>query len=450
MEFDPIKNVWIGNDEELSVFQRPTPGLIANINQFKGESQVGDMVFDPKEQVWKGNERVLTKFSSNRPALITNKNPTTEHALVGDMMFDPEQMIWVGNDTVLDIFSDIEEPTEESRGFTVGKEFSLTNEMKFAFRRREQEHNSSLHGWFQEDKTLNTSHLYQIRSMSIIRIINQAKHGYVHHLRSINSNHSNDSLQTSRAHETSARPVSDEEWDDVEITKDIQLRQDIHTSDGEDWDINDEPNERRKQRKNILSNVDSSLMKYQETEDDFDDIEISQELSKIPHLNKLSPVTIPEDEIFKLTISSDEEKEKKENDDEWSGLEVPNGGILNLVPQMETEIEGSWDLSENEEEEEEKETFEVTTKKVIEEEWSDVEIPTSLPGSKPHLSRKSSEEWSDVELPSNGLQFRSKPQRTLETDTDKSDLSEDEWSDVELPQNTNDLRLKLNSLVPQK
>lgn len=32
MEFDPSRNVWLGNDEDLDAFQRATPALITNLS----------------------------------------------------------------------------------------------------------------------------------------------------------------------------------------------------------------------------------------------------------------------------------------------------------------------------------------------------------------------------------------------------------------------------------
>jgi len=78
MIFDPVKNVWIGNESELTKF-RNGPTLIQPKKQTDQVEVVGDMVFDPVEKVWKGNDKALEKFKgANRPALITQLHNANE------------------------------------------------------------------------------------------------------------------------------------------------------------------------------------------------------------------------------------------------------------------------------------------------------------------------------------------------------------------------------------
>jgi hypothetical protein len=42
MEFDPVRNVWVGNDEDLDIFQRASPALITNMSQYKSQPQGED------------------------------------------------------------------------------------------------------------------------------------------------------------------------------------------------------------------------------------------------------------------------------------------------------------------------------------------------------------------------------------------------------------------------
>eukprot|EP01118_Nematostelium_gracile_P015540 TRINITY_DN6250_c0_g1_i1.p1 TRINITY_DN6250_c0_g1~~TRINITY_DN6250_c0_g1_i1.p1 ORF type:complete len:561 (+),score=147.86 TRINITY_DN6250_c0_g1_i1:89-1771(+) len=445
MEFDPIRNVWLGNDDATSIFDRKGPALIQNINQFKTETHVGEMTFDPEEQIWKGNEKALSKFNSK---LITYNN-TINEAIVGDMTFDPERMIWVGNDDELDIFSDIESANSDSRVFTVGKEFSLTNEMKEAFRKREKEHKDSLRGWFAEERIPSVGHLYSIRNMSISRIISQARN-------------------TQAVPETPKVPAPPKE---------------IVISEGEDWDKPTTPVSPRSQPNsphhsphshndqkdnNNKNNNDKekkggklkSLSQFADS-DDFDDIEITD---KLVVKNRIvdNTTTIPDDNLKFVTSSEDEERvgsqQEQPNDEEWSGLQLPQGTLRLKRQQKEHEALNSIEFdSENDlEKEDRKETEsspdQMDSKRIEVEDWSDVDIPTSdsswedrkrknLKNDKPTLSRKDSEEWSDVELPT----AFNLPKRPLafstNSDHDKSDFSEDEWSDFDLPPNAID-RLK--------
>lgn len=104
------------------------------------------------------------------------------------MYFDPENMVWTGNEDDLDIFADIEKAEDERGkrwlsiylsvilrkfafycphlGFTVGKEFSLSQDVINSFIKCEQEHNSTLQGWCTGKESDPRKHLYAIRNVS--------------------------------------------------------------------------------------------------------------------------------------------------------------------------------------------------------------------------------------------------------------------------------------------
>lgn len=70
MEFDPIKNVWLGNEKDLAVF-RPTPAYLIQpkTTNLSKNQKVGEMEFDAVEKVWRGNEKDLKRFS-NAPSFL--------------------------------------------------------------------------------------------------------------------------------------------------------------------------------------------------------------------------------------------------------------------------------------------------------------------------------------------------------------------------------------------
>jgi len=195
----------------------------------------------------------------------------------------------------------------------------------------------------------------------------------------------------------------------------------------EHWDPN------KKQSKDL-----KYLAKYQETQDDFCDIEVGKDFIISTNRTAPSPSSGSEDSFTFTPFFDDEHEKDKETDEEWSCLEIPKGDQLNLVELKPQSTENLWELSGSEGNEEIE--IPVTTKIIEEEEWSDVEIPSDLSTMKLKTQKSAEEEWSDVELPQNGLQLGAKP-AIGETDT-----SEDEWSDIELPQNTYDLKLKLSNL----
>lgn len=176
MTYNPERGTWEGNEAQLRDFQPNGPALIRPKgahalppNGGAGQSQESHgMQWDPQELIWRGNERAVAKFpSTTGPALISQLNPSSEPITKNDMVFDPEKMTWVGNDTVLDIFSDIE-TAEEKNAFEVGSEFSLSPELKAAFRRRAHHHKASLEGWLPRPLERPDAHLSAIRSVSSV------------------------------------------------------------------------------------------------------------------------------------------------------------------------------------------------------------------------------------------------------------------------------------------
>ncbi|PRP89184.1 hypothetical protein PROFUN_01904 [Planoprotostelium fungivorum] len=176
MEYDPVRNVWTGNEQELDVFQKVGGAipLIRNVGHDKDKPQVvGDMVFDPVEQKWIGNEKDLKKFGLN----IQNIQPMeADQAIITDgMMFDPETMKWQGNEESIDIFEGLDD-LDSQHSFKVSEgEFNITDLVK-SFRDWEEEH-KKLGAWLLDgpgDKN-DRDHFNDIRGMAVNRIVSQAK-----------------------------------------------------------------------------------------------------------------------------------------------------------------------------------------------------------------------------------------------------------------------------------
>eukprot|EP01118_Nematostelium_gracile_P018318 TRINITY_DN8105_c0_g1_i1.p1 TRINITY_DN8105_c0_g1~~TRINITY_DN8105_c0_g1_i1.p1 ORF type:complete len:335 (+),score=91.82 TRINITY_DN8105_c0_g1_i1:48-1007(+) len=285
---------------------RSGPALIQNINHSKVETEVGEMTFDPEENVWKGNEKELSIFHSG-PSLISFKTSSDPEgpSMANALVFDSEKMVWVGNEDELDVFSEIEEPNDCNCGFKVGKEFSLTKEMKAEFYNREKEHKNSLRGWFTEERIPNNKHLYSIRNLPVSLIIQRTK--------------SNPTLP-------------------------------------------------------------------EDPEDDFDDIDIPEQLTVVSNGDRSdSPI------MLRL-------KDEKKVLEEWEDLQIPEGADLKLerfMSGLKLVEEAIW----SEDEFQDDFQFEKIPPQV--EDWSDVEVSSHkmMPGvARGNTSRKNSDDWSDLEL----------------------------------------------------
>ncbi|EGG13853.1 hypothetical protein DFA_11614 [Cavenderia fasciculata] len=173
MEFDPINQMWRGNEDDITNFpggRGSAPALITNAG-LKTENVVGNMEWDPKQNQWRGNERDLTKFKSLKPALITQLNGNFNTRIQNGMVLDPISMKWRGNEDELDVFETMDEQNNDNT-FKVEGEFDLTSELIGSIRRQDQKHKEELKGWFPEDRNLDDrDHLYSIRQMSITKLI---------------------------------------------------------------------------------------------------------------------------------------------------------------------------------------------------------------------------------------------------------------------------------------
>jgi hypothetical protein len=73
------------------------------------ETRIGNMIFNPTKNCWEGNDQDLKAFEktkSSRPKLIKHSKLLLPDK-IGDMTFDPVSMCWIGNEQELDIFQDI-------------------------------------------------------------------------------------------------------------------------------------------------------------------------------------------------------------------------------------------------------------------------------------------------------------------------------------------------------
>lgn len=174
MEFDPDTMTWLGNEEALSAFSPQQPALITNIGKHDKAKVVGKMVWDPKDLKWKGNEKDALKFAPRKPALITplGGNSYLQKEVSG-MVFDPVTMRWIGNDAAVDIFSSID--SLDDSGFTVGNEFHLSAALTKSFGECANRHKATLAGWFADGNLDKKNHLYAIRNMSILRVVRDVK-----------------------------------------------------------------------------------------------------------------------------------------------------------------------------------------------------------------------------------------------------------------------------------
>jgi len=133
------------------------------------------MIFDPVEGVWRGNEKDLKKFM---PSVTTISQANDDSIQIPDgMTFDPETMTWQGNDDEVDIFDEIDDLARGSKSFKVEEgEFQMPPDLIASFKVWEEEH-KKLGSWLSDgpgDKH-DRDHFPEIRTMSIVRIVSQAK-----------------------------------------------------------------------------------------------------------------------------------------------------------------------------------------------------------------------------------------------------------------------------------
>lgn len=456
MEYDPVRNIWIGNEKELLKFQRITPALIANISAKDQVQVIGDMVFDPVNKVWRGNEKELAKFKSNtRPALITQLNPSHEPIEKDGMIFDPELMIWRGNEEDMhDIFKDIED-SEGENGFAVGKEFILSPEMIKQFRQREKEHNETLQGWFGPEQDTRR-HLYAIRNMSIIRIINQAKGQHVRGGSAPPMPSSSLKSQISPQKKLSPKNKGDkeEDWDDVEISKELKgVQPKLSPSpnlEEPDWDLQEES-----QPHSTPVNQLNKLQSFIDSDEDWKDVDIENSTKLNSETFKPLPPISKEEILAKLELSENESKEEDhfaseeivENKEEWEGLVIPQGTQLeDKLRSLSQRVPSDADLEPIENWDSERVSPFEPKKVIHEEEWNDVVIPEGgiqlktpiIPSGETRptgLALSQSEDWSGIDF--------SKGKLTLRTPTKVDSDEEEDWDDValsELPKHLNQLK----------
>jgi len=456
MEFDPIKNVWLGNEKDLAVF-RPTPAYLIQpkTTNLSKNQKVGEMEFDAVEKVWRGNEKDLKRFS-NAPSFLpaSSYNQTELHEQNG-MVFDPEEMKWKGNDGSLDIFSDIEK-SEDERGFIVGKEFNLSPDLINSFKKCEEEHNSSLQGWCSYKEIDPKKHLNAIRSMSIIRIINQAKSYSQNNLSSISPASPNASTNRIALNKSSTR--SEKDFEDFEENKSTPTSPVTRLgtsgpSNGGAIEKNVTPSPLKKSV-SASTSLNNQLEKFSEENEDWEELEIDK-------INLNSSNVLPSSEPFedssnKLLLSSDEED--FERNDEWDGLQVDSSSVflrkplsithpLSSIPKtMLTTRPSIIDDSNPEESEDwgipdQASVINLTPEKreVVEETWSDVEFPSNQPITfRPFnhsISREPvTEDLSDLVLPQDGGLVLTTRNRAKSFD-DEEDPNEEEWNDIDIPDN---------------
>lgn len=432
MEFDPVKNVWLGNDKDLAVFLS-TPALIQPINKSIKTQKFGEMEFDSENQVWRGNERDLKKF--NQPSFLGPDSVSTE--LVEQhqgMVFDSEEMRWKGNEEELDVFGDIEK-AEDERGFTVGKEFSLSSDVINSFKRCEEEHNSSLQGWCSAKEVDPKKHLNAIRGMSIIRIINQAKSSSLPSLVVPTGN-----LASVSSFPSSPSKRNFEDDDEEEIKGAVGF-------------VKKFSSEKKTASKKPSTSLPSSVLnKYSEENEDWEEEFEADKLKA--NLSNSALLTSPSDlveDANKLCLSSDDED--SERNDEWDGLEVPSNSFflkkplslshpLTSAPKsmlLKPAIVDDSNPNETEDWGIPDSLAPVLTpekREVVEETWSDVEFPShpiSFRNLNPSSGRQVvAEDLTDLVFPQNGELVLSTRHRAQSFDEGEG---EEEWSDVVVPDN---------------
>eukprot|EP00842_Homolaphlyctis_polyrhiza_P006339 jgi/Hompol1/6706/HPOL_001637-RA len=146
------------------------------------------MVYNPVLQVWEGNESVLSDFEKTlsalstptaathtptRPVLMQHIPSGKQPERVGDMVFDPEKMCWIGNEEEADIFADIDFGTCANEPEAVTTAFVLSKAAKESLYISEASHKLFMGQWYprvvQDSRMvmrdMSKTHLYEIRSI---------------------------------------------------------------------------------------------------------------------------------------------------------------------------------------------------------------------------------------------------------------------------------------------
>lgn len=163
MVFDPLRNIWRGNEKALEHFPRGQLGLIQasdtkHFKEYLSPENNGGMKWDPIKKKWIGNEKELDKFDEKKkgPGLIKHFSGPNTPQIVGNMKFDPDARKWVALDPVKedDPFADIEDmKVENQEKFQVGNEFKITNSLREKFEQSLKAH-QEMAGWFGRPQSL--------------------------------------------------------------------------------------------------------------------------------------------------------------------------------------------------------------------------------------------------------------------------------------------------------
>lgn len=458
MEFDPDTLTWLGNEEALSAFSPQQPALITNYGKHDKTKVVGKMIWDPKDLKWKGNEKDAMKFSPRKPALITQKNLGGSSYLqkeVSGMVFDPITMRWIGNDTAVDIFAQID--SLDDSGFTVGNEFHLPPALTKSFTECANKHRATLSGWFADSNMDKKSHLYAIRNMSILRVVRDVKQRKTTYVdvdddlvperdiptpspRDINSGNGNN--------------TDTENYDDLQFNGSARLKLPEVGVGTDDWDrdFDDDfptPPLSAKDDSSNKPTLNGTLKKEAEEDWDSDFAAAAPEaFSKLKAMFGKKPFqeTGNRGSIIDLRERRNTQAQKPKPapiEEDEDGFDLPPGPIL-LSPKPKPHAatssgsgesgfddesssssrgrmdHGKLDDTEDDYEEEE-------------EDWTDVDVPASLPSQpvlKPHQDREDWDNDADIEIPSSKLTLKPRT-RVSDDDDDEENL----LAGVEIPEN---------------
>lgn len=494
MEYDPDTMTWLGNDDVLSAFSPLQPALIINRGRHDKAKVVGKMIWDPKERKWKGNEKDALKFSPRKPGLITPLGINYTQKEVSGMVFDPVAMRWVGNDSVADIFSQID--TLDDVGFTVGNEFHLSPTLTKSFVECANRHKAALSGWFGENTMDRKAHLYAIRNMSILRVVRDVKQRRiaVDLDDDIDMNVPERDVPSPRdilasKNSGNGNNTDAEDYDDLPITPSTKLKfassvVAASPAADDDWDkdFDDEstpappPSSSGKEdnKPNVIPAQAQSLNKkpvVAEAEDDWDSDFAEPDGDT---LNKLKMAIISKSKPFQETRSgsSVDLRERSKNnmhtikpsniklpvvEEDEEGLELPPGGTLQLTPTLKHSLGGvagggdsgtdsgfddmdstSTESASNYQATSDQHGGDTDGSEEEEEDWTDVDVPTSFPAQpilKPHQDR---EDWdNDADFGDFTAKKLTLKKRVKSSDDEEDDL----MSGVDIPENFAD-RLK--------
>eukprot|EP01133_Synstelium_polycarpum_P002640 gene2640-3045_t len=460
MEFDPVAQLWKGNDSDLVSFPRSSaPALITNLGRNE-ERVVGNMKWDPKQKEWRGNEADLSKFRSLKPGLITQLNSNYNTRVENGMYLDPISMKWRGNEDDLD-----ESETEHAK----------------------------LIGWFPEDRDLDDrEHLYSIRQMSIMKLIKNTTRQYNQESASATGQAIGFGGGVLPLILNTKKPVLDEtnEWDDVDFDEQptLKLNLKVHqdAADEEDdssqWDKemgftseDDEDESWGDFGGTIDGTLSGKLDKYKENKDSSDDMDWSVGLDKSI---KKTPSASSLKNIFGGNIKALNQIER------GGSISVKRGGTLNNIPPLSTSSSatntplsvsscttpimpseefddvdipnGPLQLKPREHSDDfdtlDRESSSVSASRlspverdVVEEEWPDVHVPSDLGIKRPTAevaSRRSPpvnkqvEDYSDeIDLPVNNQPLHLKQHLLIDNPFGDGDSSDEGWDDISFPEN---------------